>query len=390
MKKTLSIALALCLAVSMIASFALIAPGPATSSDPLTLVSIKVTDAAGYAAPYAAIDSAYAFVENQTAYVVFCVQVRSQDTSDGIADLDEFADRTIRVTSSTLDLTYAPSTLKIWEVWHTGAIDPDSLSHHASSTYDYATNTYKLVFKAHEIGMNQPEINKDLVNRYYFAFIAVTRAASAGDVRASLDVAKTSFAAYTPLSNFNGNPLPGSLILNAYAADGLRYKIIDNGGTGTSFWVLDEDNDFLVAYNNNGPASMSGVKFDAIYATKTVNGYDWVKVSPDYTGRLTYENAAGVKVDITDLVNSINSFFGFSFANTGYPVLRKHFEDKTVGNPIIISDTYNYVTAVVTQTDEDIDIAQTGDFSANIVIVMAASAVLAAAALAFVAKKVRD
>lgn len=388
MKKTLSFALAFCLAISMIASFALIAPGPATSSDPLKLTSIKVTDAAGYAAPYAAVDTAYAFVENQTAYVVFCVEVRSEDDSDGIKDLNEDEDRTIKVTSSTLDLTYAPSTLKIWEVLHTGAIDPDYMDYPGTSSYDSATNTYKLVFDPEDIHMNQPQDEKDWVNKYYFAFIAVTKPATSGEVKATLAVAKTSFATFTAISGVPS--MANSKILYVYSADGLKYKIIDNGGTGESFWVLDDDDDLLFAYNNNGPATMSGVKFSGIWASRTVNGYDWILVNPDYTGRLTYKNAAGSTVDITDTVNAVNTFFGFSFANTGYPVKASHFEDKTVGNPIVVTDTYAYVTAVVTETDTDVEIAPTGDFSANIVIVMAASALLAAAALAFVAKKARD
>ena len=94
-------------------------------------------------------------------------------------------------------------------------------------------------------------------------------------------------------------------------------------------------------------------------------------------------------IDLTAVVAEVNTFFGFSFAIRQCR-FDKHFEAKTVGNPVVVTDTYAYVTAVVTDGDGDVDIAPTGDFSANIVIVMAASAVLAAAALAFVAKKARD
>jgi len=393
MKKTLSIVLALCLAVSMIASFALIVPGPDKSSDPITLVSIKVTDAAGYAAPYAAVDSAYAFVENQTAYVVFCLQVRSKDVDDGIDKMDLVAERTIKVTSSTLDLTYAPATLKAWYVdGATDAIGKVNLSA-ATTKYESDTNTFKLTGTPGALQIYQPVAELDQTHKYYYAFIAVTKPATAGEVKASLAVAKTSFALYdfgNPLKDLKGTPLPGSTILNCYSSEGLKYRIINNGGTGESFWVLNTDNKLLFAYNNTSATSVSGVKFSSIWASRRSDMIDWVKVNPDYYGKLTYTNAADVSVDITDLVASVNSFFGFSFANTDYPVKASYFEDLTVGNPIVVTDTYSYVTAVVTEGDENIEIAPTGDFSANIVIVMAASAVLAAAALAFVAKKAHE
>jgi len=432
MKKTLSIVLALCLAVSMIASFALIVPGPATSSDPITLVSIKVTDAAGYAAPYAAVDSAYAFVENQTAYVVFCLQVRSKDVDDGIALMDPTAVRTISVTSSTLDLTYAPTTLKAWYVdGATDAIGP--VNHSATKKYDSATNTFKLSGTPGALQIYQPGAELDLAHKYYYAFIAVTKPATSGEVKASLAVSSTSFSgdvlriydstglkyiihrtvittpaivghpAIAEVGHWSNHDVtshtPGAVENPASDLHGWYVWHVDTAAvpavigtpasTLTMFAIHDEDDDALIRFVNKAGDDA----FDKIQAWAIPLGGSaktWVDVHPDYFGKLTYVNAANATVDVTDLVNGINAFFGFSFANTDYPVKSSYFEDKTSGNPIVVTDTYNYVTAVVTEGDDNIEIAPTGDFSANIVIVMAASAVLAAAALAFVAKKAHE
>ena len=61
-------------------------------ADPVVLKGIVVTDAAGYDAPYAAVDTSTTYVENQTAFVVIALEIRpaSEDDHIGILDGDGF------------------------------------------------------------------------------------------------------------------------------------------------------------------------------------------------------------------------------------------------------------------------------------------------------------
>jgi len=366
MKKTLSLVLALALAVSMFASFALIVPGNATNDDPFTITGIKVTDAAGYAAAYAAVDSAAAFVENQAAYVVASFVLRD----DVNYDVAIPGTHTTTVTSSTLDLSYADSTFKGFTVAVDGTITPTApitvtdSNNEVTMTYTYAAG--------------QPVVEDDVI-KYFVSFVAVTKPATAGEVKASLKVAGKKF-----VDSASGTTL------FVYDSTGLKYIIertIDPVA-GDSFMVQTWSGISGAAYKE-----LFSYENDALNAKFSNISKGGFASRVDFFGKIWDTKGTADQsddVDITDTVNAVNAFFGFSFANTDYPVLPKHFEAKTVGNPIVVTDTYAYVTAVVTDGDNGVDIAPTGDFSANIVIVMAASAVLAAAALAFVAKKARD
>lgn len=364
MKKTLSIVLALALALAAFSSFALVAT-PADPTSPFVLTGIKVTDAAGYATPYVAVDNAAAFVENQAAYVVVCAELRDND------DYKTYSGppREIKVTSATLDLSYALDTDKAFSQGLIGGIWP-------FAPFDPSLNVAKDVLTIKYMGpgpapLNQPtEAGK--VIKYTFAFMAITKPATAGLVKAALTVDPTEFIPRT-------GPFGPYATLLVYDGGVLKYTINH--------------------YNGNDYAVYAG-EFDPLYVAKNYlftydEGLTVIYDLPgwttgwNYAGRLIAKNPSEPDKDLTDTVNAVNAFFGFNFALSG-AAGESDFEAKTGGNPIVVSDTYNYVTAVVTLPDDEIEIAPTGDFSANIVIVMAASAILAAAALAFVAKKARD
>lgn len=364
MKKLLSLTLALCIALTMVASFALIVDTTPVNSDPFVLSSIKVTDVAGYNAPYSAVDSAATYVANQTAYVVVGFQIGAIDASKGIVALNTTAAHEITVTSSTLDMTYAASTVKAFSVLSTGAIAPIP-----AVGVTAAADKVVIASNADAMGFSQPATG---VNQYFYAFIAITKPATAGAVKAAFKVSPTEFVGDATTTT-----------LNVFDSTGLKYVIdrtIDaaNGDTYTVSTMSGTTKTELFGYKNTaGNASFA-------YISK-----GGVQTNLDYFGHITYQNGT-TTVDITSTVNAVNAFFGFSFVNTTYPVKDVHFTAKTIGNPIVVTDTYSYVNADVNVDDDDVIIAPTGDFSANIAIAFASSAVLAAAALLFVAKKARD
>lgn len=364
MKKIFSIVLALCVALSLVTSSALVASTTPTNSDPFILASIRVTDIAGYNAPYAAADITTAFAPNQTAYVVVGFQVKAIDAAAGIVALDPANPvREITITSSSLDLTFAASTMKAFSV-SDGAIAPivPVLPTVAADKLVFSTTTTAMNFVQPATGTNS----------YYYSFIAIVKPATVGLVKGSFKVSPTMFTGNASAST-----------LSVFDANGLKY-IIDRtidataGDTFTVSTMNGTTKTELFGYKNSaGNAHFGNITFGG------------APTIIDYFGHILYTSGAST-VDITATVAAVNTFFGFSFTNTLYPVLPAHFEAKTVGNPIVVLDGYVYLNATIDNGDDGIIIAPTGDLSANIIIVLAASAVLAAAALLFVAKKARD
>lgn len=377
MKKTISAVLALALILSLFSSFALIYPTSTTLIDPFSLESIRVTDASGYAAPYHAVDNANAFVENQAVFVIIAVKIKGQSADDRIASLKEGV-RTITVTSQSLDLSTAASSARL--VWR---YSDDSLSKNESIANSVETvDLTKVIFRIFIDDAIQPAEDKVVMG--YASFIAVSKPAVSGEIKADLtnDLSEFSNFASFPVLQYAGIELTRQSYI--YSSNSLKY-IIRADATGLNFVVHTKTGDeetALFAYRN------AGGKFKAIVHEDSTSVDNLV--TPDAAGKLTYINASNTTVDITSIVSAVNSYFGFSFANSQYPVKEEHFEAKSGGSHTILTDTYAYVTAVVTDIDADVEVAQTGDFSANIIFVLSASVVLAAAALLFIAKKVRN
>lgn len=402
MKKTLSIVLALAIAIAMFSSFALIAAAP-DATNPFTLNSILVTDLNGYTNPYMAVDNAALFVENQVAYVALSATLRGSQADDGdTVDIDLAAtEYNVTVASSTLDLSYATSTAR----YQSTTIDDGAktilpaAALVAGDPIDVDDDS-PLVF---EITPTQPNDEDDYVN-YFWSFVAVTKPATAGLVTASLAVTATVFDTVDmedvlALPVFENGVLKYTIVRATTPTTlGVNYAVF----AGAAFNADDTFNfsNYLFTYVQDGSNTIvngDSIGYDLdtadVLDPDTINVY----VEP-LSGKIFYlgtgtppaigGTGTAADKDITADVTAVNMFFGFSFAAPA-DAGNGAFEVKTIGNPIVISDTYNMFTAVVTDGD-GVDIAPTGDFSANIVIVMAASAVLAAAALAFVAKKARD
>lgn len=398
MKKGISIILSIALALSMLASVALIETNT-NYADPVILKSILVTDAAGYAAPYAAVESAMVYVENQAAFVVIAVEIKpaSEDDHIGILDGDGIPDfefplpllppsnhfttnRVITVNSSTLDLSIAKQTSKYLYVNPDGAITApldDSIYY----TYDSAKNELT-------IALADLVQDDDGVNKYFFSFAAITKPATLGEIKATLPGVPMQF---TQVIEDDELEFPISW-LKVYSNNELKY-IINAWGVHPSFLdfqVFDAKGKPLIDYINTLPEDMPGAKFEHI----NVYGDDPIGsrcvFSANYLGRIVYKDMEGNDVDVTDLVNEVNAFFGFSFANADYPVKHTYFEAKTVGNPTVVKDTYLYLTAVINDNDVDVAVAETGDFSVSVLIAMVISAFVASAALAFTLNKARN
>lgn len=411
LKKILSIALALVLAVGAFAAFALTADS--STNNPFRITSIKVSDASGYSNPYAAVDSAKVFSENEAAYVVMEYNLIANDgdgTYKGWADFcGSAADPYVTtVTSSTLDFTYAEATRKVQTKYFDGSISA-TYAMGSGFTGSGVYNNFSYDSTKYEINVKMDPssiagtggsgstyyalFGRGKVEKYFVAFIAVTKSASAGEIKAAMKVASTKF---TTSSDFW---LGGSTqYLVAYdAAGSARYTIVKLGGSQYTYRVFSgkavKTNDphvYLFDYVQNGTM----FRYIGYSSTPGSLADDAVPVGFTYDGRLVFlggDNTLGTSddKDLTSVVNEANAFFGFTFS-TSNPAADKDFQNKTAGNPYVVTDTYSYFTAPVAVVDEEVEIAPTGDLSANIVIVLAASAVLAVAALAFVAKRSRE
>lgn len=134
-----------------------------------------------------------------------------------------------------------------------------------------------------------------------------------------------------------------------------------------------------LGYNPSSTVTLASVFASGIAADKSFESY---------TGSGVFNYGSPFGGSLASIYNEFVSFYGFNFAYTS-AVIDTDFTGKA-GHTTDMNATFNYFGASIDVDDIDIDIPPTGDASASVLIVLGASAILAAAALFFVMKKARD
>lgn len=426
MKKVFAIALALVLALAAISSLALVEPGAAGQTTKLAFDSIAISTSyavvnGGVPGVSSIADAGISYIADQAIYgvVKFKFDYRVDGTNLNTVTVNLKSDDVFfpsyfgnQAAGGSFFATHYVDKWGILQV-------PTNLANYATVDYS-AANTGELTISmyagaiAPSVYPNIPLIDGSMVTDIYVGFQAIVKApGTKTEGKITGYVVKTSANFTTGFAAYLGSTpaLVGSVSADVYEGTVLKYRIFKltaavNDTMGAS------GVEYVVVPVRSGSGSTAVLDYYGI-------GFKNAGASPDHFGVFTYRsvtmanstlvpgsatgdiilgaNTMNVNyggffysgaISVQTQVQAILDYFGFSTSyNTALE--DKHWNPKTGLTSEKIA-TFKYFGATIIDDDTDIDVPVTGDASASVLIVLGASALLAAAALFFVMKKVRD